>query len=62
MACFKTSTTEETHRIIRENMHRSVHVRETVKGTYTLILVPVPLHPLVQAALFDHSDSSVNLL
>ncbi|KAF8599972.1 glucose-inhibited division protein A subfamily [Ceratobasidium sp. AG-I] len=32
VACFKTSTTEETHRIIRENMHRSIHVRETVKG------------------------------
>ncbi|QRW10114.1 tRNA uridine 5-carboxymethylaminomethyl modification enzyme GidA [Ceratobasidium sp. AG-Ba] len=32
VACFKTTTTEETHRIIRDNMHRTIHVRETVKG------------------------------
>ncbi|KAG8713183.1 Mitochondrial Translation Optimization [Ceratobasidium sp. 395] len=32
VACFKTTTTEETHKIIRENIHRTIHVRETVKG------------------------------
>ncbi|KAG8693724.1 Mitochondrial Translation Optimization [Ceratobasidium sp. 394] len=32
VACFKTSTIEETHKIIRENIHRTIHIRETVKG------------------------------
>ncbi|KAH9961894.1 glucose inhibited division protein A-domain-containing protein [Russula dissimulans] len=32
VACYKTRTTPETHRKIRESMHLSVHVQETKKG------------------------------
>ncbi|KAI0698990.1 glucose inhibited division protein A-domain-containing protein [Cytidiella melzeri] len=30
--CYKTFTTEATHQIVRENIHRSVHIQETKKG------------------------------
>ncbi|KAI0086071.1 glucose inhibited division protein A-domain-containing protein [Irpex rosettiformis] len=30
--CYKTFTTEATHDIVRNNMHRSVHIQETKKG------------------------------
>ncbi|KAF8589746.1 glucose-inhibited division protein A subfamily [Ramaria rubella] len=30
--CYATATTPETHRILRNNMHRSVHIQETKKG------------------------------
>lgn len=30
--CYKTFTTERTHQIVRDNMHRSVHIQETKKG------------------------------
>ncbi|KAF8514705.1 mitochondrial translation optimization protein [Hysterangium stoloniferum] len=30
--CYATSTTEATHEIIRQNIHRSVHIQETKKG------------------------------
>ncbi|KAI0299975.1 glucose inhibited division protein A-domain-containing protein [Multifurca ochricompacta] len=30
--CYKTHTTPKTHRMIRENMHLSVHIQETKKG------------------------------
>lgn len=32
VTCYKTHTTPETHDIIRDNLHMSVHIRETVKG------------------------------
>ncbi|KAK4058045.1 Mitochondrial Translation Optimization [Microbotryomycetes sp. JL221] len=32
VSCFQTSTNEASHQIVRDNMHKSVHVRETVKG------------------------------
>lgn len=32
MMCYKTHTNEATHQIIRDNMHRSVHIQETKKG------------------------------
>ncbi|GAA5925286.1 hypothetical protein JCM10213_008751 [Rhodosporidiobolus nylandii] len=32
VSCYQTSTNEASHAIVRENIHRSVHVRETVKG------------------------------
>jgi len=32
VVCYKTHTTPETHRLIRESMHLSVHVQETKKG------------------------------
>ena len=32
VACYKTHTTSETHRMIRDNMHLSVHIQETKKG------------------------------
>ncbi|KAI0288591.1 glucose inhibited division protein A-domain-containing protein [Russula brevipes] len=32
VGCYKTYTTPETHRLIRESMHLSVHVQETKKG------------------------------
>jgi tRNA uridine 5-carboxymethylaminomethyl modification enzyme len=32
VACYKTYTTSETHRLIRESMHLSVHIQETKKG------------------------------
>jgi tRNA uridine 5-carboxymethylaminomethyl modification enzyme len=32
VACYKTHTTPETHRLIRESMHLSVHIQETKKG------------------------------
>jgi tRNA uridine 5-carboxymethylaminomethyl modification enzyme len=32
VVCYKTHTTSETHRMIRENMHLSVHIQETKKG------------------------------
>ena len=33
VACHRTQTTPETHRIIRDNLHLSVHIQETKKGT-----------------------------
>ncbi|KAF8465141.1 glucose inhibited division protein A-domain-containing protein [Russula ochroleuca] len=32
VVCYKTHTTPETHRMIRESMHLSVHIQETKKG------------------------------
>ncbi|KAF8509790.1 glucose inhibited division protein A-domain-containing protein [Gautieria morchelliformis] len=32
LACYATATTPATHQIIRDNMHRSVHIQETKKG------------------------------
>ncbi|KAF5970587.1 vacuolar sorting-associated 45 [Fusarium coicis] len=32
MTCSVTYTTEETHRIVRENLDKTIHIRETVKG------------------------------
>ena len=32
VVCYKTHTTPETHRMIRESMHLSVHILETKKG------------------------------
>ncbi|PVI03466.1 glucose-inhibited division protein A subfamily [Periconia macrospinosa] len=29
---YQTRTNEQTHEIIRENLHKSIHIRETVKG------------------------------
>ena len=30
--CWMTATNERTHAIVRENMHRAVHIQETKKG------------------------------
>ncbi|GAA5972199.1 hypothetical protein JCM11641_002354 [Rhodosporidiobolus odoratus] len=32
VSCYQTSTNEASHAIVKANIHRSVHVRETVKG------------------------------
>ncbi|KAJ2933765.1 hypothetical protein H1R20_g3317, partial [Candolleomyces eurysporus] len=32
VACFKTRTTLETHRVVRDNLHQCVHIQETKKG------------------------------
>jgi tRNA uridine 5-carboxymethylaminomethyl modification enzyme len=32
MRCYKTFTNENTHQIIRDNLHRAVHIQETKKG------------------------------
>ncbi|GAA5992018.1 hypothetical protein JCM10908_000702 [Rhodotorula pacifica] len=32
VSCFQTATNEKSHAIVRDNIHRSVHVRETIKG------------------------------
>lgn len=32
VVCYKTHTTSETHRMIRDSMHMSVHIQETKKG------------------------------
>ncbi|KAI9456824.1 mitochondrial translation optimization protein [Lactarius psammicola] len=32
VACYKTHTTPETHRMIRDSIHLSVHIQETKKG------------------------------
>ncbi|BGP52826.1 Mitochondrial Translation Optimization [Rhodotorula sphaerocarpa] len=32
ISCFQTATNERSHNIVRENIERSVHVRETIKG------------------------------
>ncbi|KAF9393711.1 Mitochondrial Translation Optimization [Podila verticillata] len=32
LACYQTSTNPRTHEIIRNNLHKSIHIRETVKG------------------------------
>lgn len=32
MLCYKTHTTEATHEVIRQNVHRAVHIQETKKG------------------------------
>ncbi|RKL47114.1 tRNA uridine 5-carboxymethylaminomethyl modification enzyme MnmG [Fusarium proliferatum] len=32
MTCSVTYTTEDTHRIVRENLDKTIHIRETVKG------------------------------
>lgn len=32
VACHQTSTTPEFHKIIADNLHQSIHIRETVKG------------------------------
>ncbi|KZS95267.1 GIDA-domain-containing protein [Sistotremastrum niveocremeum HHB9708] len=30
--CYRTKTTPATHQIVRDNLHRSIHIRETIKG------------------------------
>ncbi|KAF9905782.1 Mitochondrial Translation Optimization [Linnemannia zychae] len=32
LACYQTSTNPKTHEVIRNNLHKSIHIRETVKG------------------------------
>jgi tRNA uridine 5-carboxymethylaminomethyl modification enzyme len=32
LSCFSTSTNDDTHTIIRANLDKSIHIRETVKG------------------------------
>ncbi|KAF8634667.1 hypothetical protein AX15_000768 [Amanita polypyramis BW_CC] len=32
IACFRTATTPETHKIVKDNLHLSVHIQETKKG------------------------------
>ncbi|KAF9366441.1 Mitochondrial Translation Optimization [Mortierella sp. NVP85] len=32
LICYQTSTNPRTHEIIRNNLHKSIHIRETVKG------------------------------
>ncbi|KAF9109597.1 Mitochondrial Translation Optimization [Mortierella sp. AM989] len=32
LLCYQTSTNSKTHEIIRNNLHKSIHIRETVKG------------------------------
>ncbi|ORY75661.1 glucose inhibited division protein A-domain-containing protein [Leucosporidium creatinivorum] len=32
ISCFQTETNERTHAIVSANLHRSIHIRETVKG------------------------------
>ena len=32
ISCFQTETNQRTHDIVQANLHRSVHIRETVKG------------------------------
>jgi tRNA uridine 5-carboxymethylaminomethyl modification enzyme len=32
VSCYQTATNAASHAIVKENIHRSVHVRETVKG------------------------------
>ena len=32
LVCYQTSTNAKTHDIIRNNLHKSIHIRETVKG------------------------------
>ncbi|KAG0661730.1 Mitochondrial Translation Optimization [Rhodotorula mucilaginosa] len=32
ISCYQTATNEQSHAIVRDNIHRSVHVRETIKG------------------------------
>ncbi|KAF9504466.1 hypothetical protein BS47DRAFT_1441554 [Hydnum rufescens UP504] len=32
ISCFRTRTTPKTHAVVRENLHLSVHIRETVRG------------------------------
>ncbi|KIJ67332.1 hypothetical protein HYDPIDRAFT_173907 [Hydnomerulius pinastri MD-312] len=32
ISCYKTHTTPETHKIIKDNLHLSVHIQETKKG------------------------------
>ena len=35
VACFQTKTNAKTHEIVNANLHRSVHIRETIKGAST---------------------------
>jgi len=37
VSCFQTSTNEASHKIVRDNIHKSVHVRETIKGAPPLL-------------------------
>ena len=30
--CYQTHTNADTHRVVLDNLHRSIHIRETVKG------------------------------
>lgn len=32
IACYQTRTTSETHQIVKDNIHRSIHIQETRKG------------------------------
>lgn len=32
VSCFQTETNPETHAIVSANLHKSIHIRETVKG------------------------------
>ena len=41
MDCYQTRTTPETHQVVRDNMHLSIHIRETIKGTNKMCSVIV---------------------
>lgn len=32
MPCYQTATNEATHAVVEANLHKSIHIRETVKG------------------------------
>ena len=38
VACYQTHTTPETHRMIRDNLHLSVHIQETKKGSASTVI------------------------
>lgn len=43
-----THTTPETHKLIKESIHLSIHIQETKKGTYSLNECLCPLTILYQ--------------
>jgi tRNA U34 5-carboxymethylaminomethyl modifying enzyme MnmG/GidA len=40
VACFRTATTPETHQVVKDNLHLSVHIQETKKGIRSPHRVP----------------------
>ena len=39
VVCYQTRTTLETHQLIRDSLHLSVHIQETKKGLFVLCII-----------------------
>lgn len=72
MKCYRTKTTPATHQIVRDNLHRSIHIRENIKGLVsglnawldlTLSLFPGPRYcPSLESKLLRFKEKESHIV